>query len=400
MTTATLPAKSCRFISPQGGFGVEPVHYKKDSGVYVVEREAVFRSGSFRDSWGDLMTWEDLHIKQMVENFDYLRSKGVFAEVPVRDGHPGFLIHGIEGNGRVVGWHTGVTAEKVKSKIDGVEYDYLFASYEITEPDAVEKYKRGTWRNRSSEIMRYVTNDEAEFFPVYGGFAFVDIPAVEGLNFGRDSGAAPDGSGRVRYFVMSDKEINVTSPAPGNPAQPSQPAQPAPTQPAPAPTAAPTQPAAPHMFTINGQATSDYAAVQRHIATLEGAAAEARNTARADFVNGLVQANIILGGEQNVASMTAFAQSLSDEQFEQWKAGFQVMPRAAVLGQHAAPAANHHGFNGAPQVVQTSFGAVSADDIEVAKGIVRAHRSNNMPLDKLKATASYRTLVAAGLEQA
>ncbi len=399
MTTAILPAKSIRFISA-AGMGFEPIKYKKDNGVYVVEREAVFRSGTFRDSWGDQMTWEDIHMKQMVENFDYLRNKGVFANVPVRDGHPGFLIHGIEGNGRTVGWHTGVTVEKVKSPIDGIEYDYLFVSYEITEPDAAEKHARGTWRNRSSEIMRYVTNDEAEFFPVYGGFAFVDIPAVEGLNFGRDSRSASDGTDRIRYFVMSDKEINVTSPAPGNPAPQTQPS-PASGQPAPAaPPAQPAQPAAPHMFTINGQATSDYAAVQRHIATLEGAATEARNVARADFVNGLVQANIIMGGEQNVTSMTAFAQSLSDEQFDQWKAGFQVMPRSAVLGQHAAPSANYQGFNGAPQVVQTTLGMIPADQVEVAKGIVKAHRTNNMPLEKLKATASYRTLVAAGIEQA
>src|SRR5689334_1810883 len=118
MSTATL-ARSQFFFNAGMGFGPY-AQYKKDNGVYVVQRQPVFRSGTFRDSWGDQATYEPVHMKQMVENFAYLRNNSVFPEVPVRDGHSSFLIHGIEGNGRVVGWHQGITVETMKSPIDGV----------------------------------------------------------------------------------------------------------------------------------------------------------------------------------------------------------------------------------------------------------------------------------------
>jgi hypothetical protein len=382
--------------------------FRKGSGNLVVQRQAVFRSGTFRDSWGEQATYEAIHMNQIVENFNYLRSRHVFSDVPVRDGHPNFLLSGLPGNGRVVGWHTGLVVEELQSPVDGQKHHYVLADYEITEPDAAEKIERGTWRNRSAEMMRYVTNDEAEYWPVYGGFAFVDIPAVEGLNFNRDSGARPDGSGQIRYFVMSDRETTVTSPAPGTPAQPSPtPASPAPapnppaqpTTPAPAPAPAPQPQPAPqsaaHVFNINGVGTSDFAAVQRHITTLETAAREARDTARAAFVSQLVQANLIVGSEDNIARQTAFAQGLTDEQFEVWKSGFVTDVRPALLSQHASPAASTGGAlgSGAPS-------SPANDEIEIARGIVAMHKSNNMAAEQLKATASYRKLVAAGIEPA
>lgn len=414
MTTATLPARAVRsnfFLNDGLGFQAYAA-YKKDNGVFVVERQPVFRSGTFRDSMGEQATYEPVHMKQMADNFEYLRNKSVFADVPVRDGHPGWIVHGLPGNGRVVGWHSGVSVETLESPIDGTKYDYFLADYYFTEPDAADKYQRGTFKNRSSEIIRYVTNDEAEFWPVYGGFAFVDIPAVEGLNFNRDNGARPDGNvSQTRFFVMSNREMNVTSPAPGTPAQPSQPApapsSPSPQPPAPAPAPAPTptptspqpsQPPAQHaayMFTVNGQSTSDFAAVQRHITTLETQATEARNAARAAFVNELVAANLILGNEENVAAQTAFAQSLTDQQFETWKSGFVVAARPALLSQHAAPAASTNGVLGS-----TAPGAPGSEDIEIAKGVVAMHRSINTPEAQLKATPSYKRLVAAGIEQA
>jgi hypothetical protein len=413
MSTAVLPNRSLQFIS--SGFGFTPVQFRKDNGVYVVQREAVFRSGTFRDSWGEQATYEDIHVRQMVENFNYLRSRSIFADVPVRDGHPSIFVSGISGNGRVVGWHTGISVEELESPVDGQKYHYVLADYEITEPDAAEKRERGTWRNRSAEMLRYLTNDEAEFWPVYGGFAFVDIPAVEGLNFNRDSGAPPDGNvGQVRYFVMWDRESNVTSPAPGTPAQPSpgqptQPVTPAPNQPAqpspPAPAPVPTHPSPGqssysagtqgHMFTINGQATSDYAAVQRYITVLENRETEARNVARADFVSALVQANLILGNEENVTAMTSFAQGLTTEQFEVWKSGFVQAGRPALLSLHASPAAGTAGVLGS-----AAPGTLHDDELEIAKQTVSYHRSNNMPLETLKRTASYKKLVAAGVEQA
>lgn len=374
-----------RFISPANlGLGLNRVEYKKDNGVYVVQREAVFRTGSFRDSWGEMTTWDSLHAKQIVENFNHLRNTNVFSEVPVRDGHAGFIVNNLPGNGRVVGWHTGLVTEKAKSPIDGEEYDYIFADYEITEPDAAEKRQRGTWRNRSAEILRYVTNNEAEYYPVWGGFAFVDIPAVEGLNFSRDTSAPENG---VRYFVM--RETTVTQPASGNPTQPTAPAAPA--QP-PAP--------APHMFSINGQATSDYAAVQRHISALENAQNEARNTARTAYVNSLAQSGRILGNEENLKSMTEFAMGLTDAQFETWSAGYAAQPQPAMFGQHnVASATGAAPIQGAAVFSGGAAAPAGNDEIEIAKETVR-HLRGSMSEDDVKKTASFAKLVAAGVERA
>lgn len=413
MSTATLPRTSQQFLNT--GFGFAPyAAYKKDSGVFVVERQPVFRSGTFRDSIGEQATYEPLHMKQMVENFNYLRNSNLFADVPARDGHPGWIMHNTPGTGAVVGWHTAVSVETMKSPVDGEEHDYFLADYEITEPYAVEKIQRGTWRGRSAEIIAYRTNNEAEYWPVYGGFAFVDIPAVEGLNFSRDTGGIQPGDvGRVRYFVMSDRENTVTSPAPGTPApsQPAQPSAPAPSQPAqptvPAPTPTPTptapQPASPpsqhsggtmpHLFTVYGQATTDYSAVQRHITALETAITEARNQSRAAFVNQLATSQRIVGSEANITMLTNFAQSLSDEQFTAWQTSFGDMPQPAALGQH--------GVSVAGQAAPTNGAANQAtDQIEIDKETVRLHRTLNRPADQLKATPSYQRLVAAGIEQA
>lgn len=392
LPTLTRPQ---RFISP-AGFGFQPIKYKKDNGSFVVEREAVFRSGTFRDMMGIQSTFEPIHIDQMKSNFDYLRSTGLWAEIPARDGHAGFLISNMEGNGRVVGWHTGIEIEELQSPVDGEKYTYVLASYEITEPDAADKVARGTWRNRSAEVYRWVTNNEAEFWPVYGGFAFVDIPAVEGLNFSRDPSGAP--ANGARYFVM--REMTVTSPAPGIPAQqpgtaPSQTAQATPPVPA-LPTPGVQQHAAPaaqqHMFTINGQATNDYAAVQRHITSLENAVTESTNAARAGFVNALAQNGMIVGSEENLRSMTQFAQSLTAEQFEQWSAGYAGAQPQALFGQHGGQATGPVTVTG-----QTPASAVS-DEIEIAKQTVGYQRSF-MSEEDVRKTPSFAKLVAAGIEK-
>lgn len=384
MTTSVLQRPSLFTVS--GNFGIQPQFFKKANGTLVVSREPVFRSGTFRDSMGYQNTWEDIHLQQMLNNYDYLRNGGILQNVPVRDGHPGFLINGLAGAGKVIGWHTAAVVEKLKAPHDGEEYSYFLVDYEITDPDAALAYERGQFRNRSAEIMAYVTNAEAEFWPTYGGFAFVDIPAVEGLNFSRES---PTTLGRdARVLVMFDKEIpSMTSPTTPNgaPAIEQRP-----------PLGAPAaQAAAPFAFSINGQPVTDYAAVQRHISTLEGTVAEGRQAARTAFVTGLAQRNLIQATA--IESFSQLAASMNDQQWATFCAGYEGAAAVASLSQHAAPAAA-----GAAPVQPFSGGAAVVEDegVVVAKQIVAGHRINRMPDAQLKQLPSYRLLVAKGIEQA
>src|ERR1044071_1004134 len=91
-------AEILRQLFLSDGFGIEPKIYTKKGGKKIYSGVAVFRSGTFRDSMGDLTTWEDLHVKQMVDNYDYLTSKNIIMSVPARDGHKSWLLSDIQIN--------------------------------------------------------------------------------------------------------------------------------------------------------------------------------------------------------------------------------------------------------------------------------------------------------------
>jgi hypothetical protein len=398
MSIATLNRPSTFFVS--SGFGFRPAAmYRKDNGALRVERQPVFRSGTFRDSMGIQNTWEPIHMDQMVSNFNYLREQKRLIDIPVRHGHPGWLINGTPGTGAVVGWHGGLAAEEMDSPFGDGKFTYLLADYEVLDPEAARNVELGLWRNRSSEIIGYSTNDEAEFWPVYGGFAFVDIPAVEGLNFSRAPGAAESAAG-TKFIVMLDKEIPVTQPAAG--AVPAQQTG-APQVPfadrfsAPQPAAQPTSTGAAFVFSVNGQATSDYAAVQRHISSLEVFRSETREAQRNNFIGGLLSANVFLASQKD--QLEAFAKTLNDEQWLQWSGMFAntQVPAQRVLGQHGVPAS----AAGMPQTQSGGApGTQGSEDVQIAKETVAMHRAAGMPEADLKKTGSYKKLVAAGIEQA
>jgi hypothetical protein len=345
---------------------IEPVYYKKDNGVLVVERMPVFRTGTFRDSMGYQSTWEGLHLDQMISNFKMLRERGIFENVPVRDGHPNFF--GTEGI--VVGWHTGLDTEKKTSPADGKEYEYLLSSYEITEPDAQGKIERRTWRNRSAEIGSYVTNDEAEFWPVFRGFAFVDVPAVEGLNFSKYSRKTDGGERTFRIFM--EKEIPSVQPEnkDDKPVNAS--------------------------FTIAGNQTTDYAAVQAHISKLETAntalsaqvtqleafKAEQILAGRASFVKELVTANKVFASQTD--ALTAFVKELSPEQFEQWKKTYEGTASIPVLGQHG----NGNASNAEDDADQKAQASKIAD----LEARVKMHKQSGMKQSQIEELDSYKQL--------
>lgn len=372
-----LQREKMYFVS--SGFGFEPTVHAKAGGGKIFQGVPVFRSGSFADSMGRRNTWEDLHIKQMVDNLSHLMDKKIVESVPARDGHPEFLVHGMRGKGEVVGWHLGVSYKKKKSPVDDKEYTYLLADYEITAPYALEKIERGLWRNRSAEIIPYVTNDEAEFWPVYLGFAFVDFGAVEGLNFSMSQGNRSFvvfGESPLKESIVSGDNTNPGTLVFGVPVTPS------------APVAPGAQPTSQFVFSCNGQNVTDYNQVQQYIRQLETFTRETREAGRRSYVAGLVSSNKMAASQLD--GQTAFALSLSDEQFASWKLQWDGAPTNSTLAVHGTGPANP-GNAAQPNPNQ---------DTEDAKAIVAMHRINGMPEKQLKETNSYRKLVAAGIEKA
>lgn len=376
--------KRASTFAVHSGFGIEPTKYKKDNGKLVMEGVAVFRTGTFRDSMGYQNTWEPLHMKQMVDNFDHLRNNKIFDDIPVRDGHPGWLINGIAGNGKVIGWHTGLRVESMKSPHDDTEYDYLLADYEILDEDAKGNIDSGLWRNRSSEIGTYLSNAEAEFWPVYMGVAYVDIPAVEGLNFS----ASKAGGATPRVYVMFDsKEKNVGDTPPAAPQQGT-------SQPSTAPAAgtqhgAPAAPAQPFAFSVNGQSTTDYSAVQAHIASLESFRTETTKANRENFVTALAAANKIPATQLD--EYKAYVGTLSAEQYESFTklhGGAEVPALLAAHGQ-----VSNESTTGKPA---TQHGAAdgSASELAILKERVAMHKSAGTAKATIEKTESYKRLKA------
>lgn len=396
MTDTLAPGARLNVALFSGGVlaGVQPQIYRKDNGVLVVSGQPVFRSGTFRDSMGFQHTWEGLHMDQMVAHFKMLRDRGLFGDVPVRDGHPGFLVNGMPGSGAVVGWHTALEARELETH-NGAKETFLLADYEVTDPDARAKVESGTFRNRSSEVGEYTTNDEATFWPTYMGFAFVDIPAVEGLNAVKGF----SNSQNARSFVVltekgfsvgtesSDKQTGqaavpggaqtaVTPPTQGAPGAPVTPPAPAPQQ-----HAAPAQPVA---FSIKGQSVTDPAAIQAHITSLETFQSETVSAGRVSFVTSLAKDGKILATQ--LESLTAFAKTLNDEQFQSWKTAMEAQPGSTVLANHAAGT----GTQSTPD--QPADEAKSARVLTL-RSVVSMHQSRGASPDEIKASASYKELV-------
>lgn len=353
---------------------IKPTVYTKDNGNLVVEGQPVFRSGTFRDSTGTQHSWEGLHMDQMVAHFTMLRDRGLFADVPVRDGHPGFLVHGTPGSGAVVGWHTGLKTELLKTHT-GVEETFLLANYEFTDPAAAAKYQNGTFRNRSSEIGEYTTNDEATFWPTYMGFAWVDISAVEGLNANAAFSSAYGTSGKSgKLIVPVEKGFSVGTEQQNNGQQPGVPVPPVPAFVPPPPVA----------FSINGQSVVDPTAVQNHVNALELFQRETLEGRRSDFVTSLAANGKILATQLD--GMTAFAKSLTVEQFEAWKTNMDATPSASVLANHGGTAAQ-----GTPS---TPGDDAKAAQIATLRGVVSMHTSSGMPKEEIQAKDSYKQLIA------
>lgn len=127
----------------------------------------VFRVGEFH---GGAVKFTIKDLREMVANFVYLKKEGILPNVPVRADHPNFM--------------SGGSVDKIIGYIKDLHLkgEKMLADVKVTEPDAMEKIKRGTYVNRSAEIGTYIDNSGDQYDPTFFGFAFVDLPAVEGLS--------------------------------------------------------------------------------------------------------------------------------------------------------------------------------------------------------------------------
>lgn len=334
-------------------YGMTVGDYLSAGNGRTISNVEIFKAGSFRDSAGELSTWEVDHLHQMVDNFYKLRQLDRLPNVPVRLDHTRSIKD-------VVGYITDL-------RVNG---DKLAADIEFTDQRAMEMYSSGTLRSRSIEIRGYEDNSQAFHWPVVAGLAFVDLPAVEGLHSLADQSA--------NSYLFDDKEGSVPA----------------------------TNPEA-SVFAFNlatiGQ-TIDYAQVQSYVTGLESelvsltaansslttendalklALQEHAASSRASFVRGLADANKIAAPQ--VDSLTALAQSLNDEQFAAFAASYEAAPVLTLLADHGNGISNPTGEVGTDETARkiADFGAV-----------IENLRKAGMSDDEIARTNTFKQLTA------
>lgn len=359
--------------------------------VLTVEDLPVFRSGHFYDSNGFEHNWEDLHMEQMVANYNLLVSRRILPDVPVRADHPSFLSSRLAS---VIGYHTALKTERRKSPADGVEYLYLLATFEVSDPSAIEKISRGLWRNVSAETGGWQSNNATEFWPVYQGVAYVDIPAVEGLS----GFSSHQGVGTSFSIMTETKESPVTSPTNGSVATAAaggstvQNGNTSPTTPAsPAVSFQTADPAAfarsQFTFTIAGQQTQDFSAVQAHISALETAADEQRQQTRKDFIKGLAEGPTPKILASAIPQIEGYALKMDGDSWKSFVDSWGQAQAVPAVSQHAVSTGN-------PTGTTPVTGATEPTAADTLAAVLKQHRYSGMHEAEIQKTASYSKLKA------
>lgn len=176
------------------------------------------------------------------------------------------------------------------------------------------------------------------------------------------------------------------APTPTPPPQPTPP--PEPTSPPPTPSAAggPTPADSstytrPQTFRVNGAEVSDFSAVQAHISALETFRSETIESARTGFVSQLATDGKI--GNPQVESFQALAKGMTDEQFSQFKTGWDQAPKLAVFGQHPG----NEGESVDPNNVNPELA-----ELETVAEIVENHRRRGASQEEIAELASFKRL--------
>lgn len=167
------------------------------------------------------------------------------------------------------------------------------------------------------------------------------------------------------------------------------------TTPAPAPESPTTENKAGTSLLVNGARTTDLAAVQSHINSLETFRSETIENSRIEFVENLARQNKIAAtqvgdkaeNDKPATGLIAFALSLSDEQFSGWKASFDSAPSQPLFAKH--------GIEPGDQFAPTNTGSESVQArIADLEQIIADHRRSGMSQEKIEAKGSYKELQA------
>jgi hypothetical protein len=356
----------------------------EESDVLIIEDLPVFRSGTFRDSMGYQHTWESIHMSQMVAHFDLLRSRGILLDVPTRRGHPSFLTNSLD---EVIGYHTGLRVETRTSPVDGEDYEYLLATFEVMDPDAITKISSGLWRNVSAEVGGFLSNNETEFWPVYQGVAYVDIPAVEGLrSFNNHNGVGKTFS----LMLDTDKEAPVAGENDKNGTGSGTPA--------------PQVDVAYHTrasftFSIGGKQTNDFAAVQAHITSIEAqnstlvaAQAEAKTANRKAFIKGLAEGPTPKILAAQIPHIEGYALNMDDDSWTAFQKAHEDAPALASVSEHGNPGGAQNPGGTTPVGQQAPAGP---SELETQLEIFLHNKRTGLPAEKLKQLGSYSKLKSA-----
>lgn len=330
---------------------------RTDDGGGVLSGIRVLRTGTFIDSYGYEMTFDDSHLEQMVFHYGLL-GKSDFPNVPWRANH-----------GRNVNEVVGYITDLRK------EGEYLVADVDITEPDAADKWERGTYRARSAEVGFYETNDGRGYWPTLMGVAFVDIPAVEGL-FAKPNSKESNEVDEIEFALacgyaqaLEDAQADADFANAAHYAQGLQDAK--------AEFGSGDRP--PFVFAIGGEQVADYRRVQEHITALETFQTETFSAARTAFIDGLVSDKKIAAPQAD--GLKELALSMTDDQFGKFKASYENAPVLSLFGNHADGVSNP---DGEPSSAE--------GEIETLEAIVLNHRRAGMTEDQIKNTPSFQRL--------
>lgn len=166
-----------------------------------------------------------------------------------------------------------------------------------------------------------------------------------------------------------------------------------PTTPAPAPEGEPTPTPAPEgapptvsnfAFVVNGIPTTDATAVQAHITTLENFFKDTKASNRKAFIDGLATGDSPKIMATQIEAMEKLVATMSDEQYDMWKASWEAAPSVALFAQHGPT------DGGAPNGGATNAAAQKIEDL---KATVKMHKDGGMKPEQIKNTDSYKQLV-------